>query len=114
MRNFLFFIFFVILFSGCNPKPISSAIDELTLHYIDNKIYDPTVCQAKEINGSYYILCHQSGNKNSGGLYKIEYDSSDKYVIRPVNGKALQHAKQSFGDALKDNNIDIGKIIESF
>jgi len=108
------FIFMALIVSGCNPKAVGSATDELTLYYIDKKIYDPTICQAKEIDGSYYVLCHPSGDKNSGGLYKIEHNDSDKYVIRPINGKAIQHVGSDFGSSLKDSNINIGKIIESF
>lgn len=116
--GYLFFIIVaVLIFIGIknlgSPEPINKASDELTLFYINNKIYHPVDCRVKKINEEYYAFLTEAGSSGKiGGLYLIKYDGSKNYQIFTVNGKAAQHAHDKYPQ-LK-NPKDIETILNKF
>lgn len=102
-------------FGFFDPGYVSKAEQELTLHYIHNKIYYPVYCRNEKVNGTYYILCSSGGagaDRSIGGLFKI-VENGDGYKIFAVNGKAQQHADGKY-ETLIDPSLDIQKIMSEF
>ncbi len=115
MKKIAFFLlfFFVFAFFGCQPTEIKKARQELELLYIDKNIYRAVSCDSEKINKEYYVFCRAAASKsNTGGLFLVKRDNStDKYTIYTVNGKAAQHAgKYSRLEEYKD----IPKILKHF
>lgn len=103
-------------FAFFDPSYVSKAENELTLHYIHNKIYSPVSCRNKKVDKEYYILCSHGGagaNMKQGGLFKVVKNDGDSYTIFAINGKAMQHSKNKYQE-YRDQNLDISKIIDKF
>lgn len=114
MLRFFGAVLTVIVLSGCSPKAVNDAADELTIYYINNKIYESVTCSDKEFDGSYYVLCSNAWNRKSGGLFKIELQDDNHYKIYSINGKAMQHTGAEIAEPLNDPKIDIAAIMEKF
>ncbi len=115
---------FGLLFTGCGSDKNSKVAEELTLHYLNNKIYDTVHCEGKSINNSDYVLCYPvsmdisiENAKEMGGLYKIQYNEKGQYKIFAVNGKAKTHSAiggEPIAEDLYDTTIDIPMIKKEF
>jgi hypothetical protein len=62
--------------------------DAIELHYINQKIYKPVICEEREVDGTTFVNCGPSRGGVDGGLWAIEAGPT----VLAVNGKALQHA----------------------
>lgn len=114
-------IFFVgiltsFAFGFFDPDYVTKAEQELTLHYLNNKIYETVSCMNEEVDNTYYILCRGLAlgvdTRRQGGLFKVVKEG-DSYKIFAVNGKAQQHANGKY-ETLVDPSLDIQKIMSEF
>lgn len=113
-----------MLVSGCGNDRNSKVVDDLTLHYLNNHIYDPVSCDGKTIKEVDYVLCYPVSMdigidkaKEMGALYKIKYDEKGQYTIFAVNGKAKTHSEiggYPIAKDLYDTTIDIPVIKKEF
>lgn len=107
---------------GSKESVMDKAINDLTLHYINNNIYSTVNCRGENIDGVDYILCSAVsldgvGRSNPGGLYKVETFNSTEYKLYAVNGKAKGHSSKAIppiAEDLYNTNIDISAIIDKF
>nr|DAS13682.1 MAG TPA: hypothetical protein [Caudoviricetes sp.] len=104
------------VFAFFDPDYVSKAENELTLHYIDNKIYYPVYCRSEKVDGEYYILCSSGSagaDRKQGGLFKVVKGNGDSYSIFAINGKGMQHSKGKY-EEYRGASLDISKIIDEF
>lgn len=89
-------------------------MDDLTLYYIKNDIYNPASCRDKNINNNVFVLCSAVSASNSGGLYLVNIDK-ENFTIFALNGKAIQHSEYMFGvKPIYNADIDIPYIMSKF
>lgn len=75
----------------------SSAIDEITLLYLNHKVYpnDPTVCETKRIGARDMVGCRAQGWGGDSQVHIWEY-SQGKF--RSINGSARSLAETKFSN----------------
>ncbi|TFF37433.1 hypothetical protein [Pseudomonas sp. RIT623] len=75
----------------------AKAIDEITLLYINHKIYpnDPTVCEAKRIGSRDMVGCRAQGWGGDSQVHVWEYS---KGKFKSINGSARSLAETKFSN----------------
>ncbi|ENI8058151.1 hypothetical protein ABZX01_003805 [Vibrio vulnificus] len=97
------------------PQQVKDAKTDLFLAY-SSSIYEQSVCDTKDFDGTWIILCHPRGTA-SGGLYEVSYkESSPAYVLSAINGKAQQHLPklQLVGTVKKNGKVHPADAMEAF
>lgn len=95
---------------------LKKAEEDLTVLYINRKIYDGVRCDSKKIEEKHIINCHAplADSMTPGGLFLAVHTSGYDSDIYALNGKASQHTEHSFVQPYTKDDISVIKILDIF